>query len=127
MLVHQPSETDKWSQELNAQIEDIRKAEEEPKTKTIFHEMLQSNIPDSEKETWRLADEAMVLLIAGMETTGQTLAAITYRLLTNPPILKHLKKELENALPNPNDIPEASKLEGLPYLVSLACFPFSSA
>ena len=108
---------------MNAQIEDIRKTQEEPKNKTIFHEMLQSNIPESEKETRRLADEAMVVLIAGMETTAQTLAAITYRLLTNPPILKHLKKELENALPNPTELPEASKLDGLPYLVSLVYSP----
>ena len=105
-------------QRMNAQIEDIKK-QEEPDSKTIFHEILKANIPESEKETRRLADEAMVLLIAGMETTAQTLAAITYRLLTNPPILKHLKKELENALPHPTDIPEASKLDGLPFLVSL--------
>ena len=79
--------------------------------------MLRADIPDSEKETRRLADEAMVLLIAGMETTAQTLSALTYHLLANPQILKRLKKELEAAMPDPNELPTASKLESLPYLV----------
>lgn len=60
----------------------------------------------------------MVLLIAGMETTAQTLTAITYHLLTNPLILRRLKDELELAMPDPNQLPVASKLDSLPYLVS---------
>lgn len=81
--------------------------------------MLRADIPDSEKETRRLVDEAMVLVIAGMETTAQTLAALMYHLLANPPILKRLKRELETAMPDPNELPTASKLDSLPYLVRL--------
>jgi cytochrome P450 len=59
----------------------------------------------------------MVIVIAGMETTAQTLTALTYHILSNPPILKRLKAELELAMPDPGQLPVASKLEGLPYLV----------
>lgn len=62
----------------------------------------------------------MILLIAGMETTAQTLTALTYHLLSNPPILRRLKQELELAMPDPNQLPIASKLDSLPYLV---CYP----
>ena len=94
-----------------------------PEERTIFHEILQADIPDSEKETRRLVEEAMVLLIAGTETTAQTLAALTYHLLANPPILKRLKKELQAALPDVNEVPSAAKLDRLPYLVRLTPIP----
>ncbi|KAI1881226.1 hypothetical protein JX265_000052 [Neoarthrinium moseri] len=44
-----------------------------------------TEIPESEKTAQRLADEAVVLLIAGSETTASTLAAITFHLLDEPP------------------------------------------
>jgi cytochrome P450 len=59
----------------------------------------------------------MVIVIAGMETTAQTLTALIYHLLSNPPILKRLKAELELAMPDPSQLPVASKLDSLPYLV----------
>ena len=79
--------------------------------------MLRADIPESEKQTKRIVDEAMVLLIAGMETTAQTLSALMYQLLANPSILKRLKEELETAMPDANELPAASKLDSLPYLV----------
>ncbi|KIW06952.1 uncharacterized protein PV09_02613 [Verruconis gallopava] len=106
----------KFMQDLTAQIEHIRNAKEHPEGKTIFHEIIRSDIPDSEKETKRLADEAMVILIAGSETTASTLAAIMYHLLSDRPMLARLKKELEDAFPDANQLPDASKLDKLPFL-----------
>ena len=63
-------------------------------------------------------DEARVLLAAGTETTAQTLSAITYHMLSNKDMLKTLKTELEEALPDPSVLPEALATEKLPYLVS---------
>lgn len=79
--------------------------------------MLASDMPDSEKSGERLREEAYVLVVAGAETTAGTLAAITYQLLSNPAMFRKLKAELETAMPDPDEHPVASKLEGLPYLV----------
>ncbi|KAI1845769.1 hypothetical protein JX266_008134 [Neoarthrinium moseri] len=78
-----------------------------------------TEIPESEKTAQRLADEAVVLLIAGSETTASTLAAITFHLLDEPRMLARLKAELETAMPDPNQLPIASKLDGLPFLNAL--------
>jgi cytochrome P450 len=106
-------------QNLNSQIEKIREAKEYPEGKTIFHEIIRSDIPESEKQTKRLADEAMVFMFAGSETTATTLAAIMYHLLADSQMLARLKKELESAMPDPNQLPVASKLDGLPFLNAL--------
>lgn len=79
---------------------------------------MRAEIPASEKSGKRLSQEAMVIVIAGMETTAQTLTALIYHLLSNPSILQRLKAELELAMPDPGQLPVVSKLESLPYLVS---------
>ncbi len=80
-------------------------------------------MPEHEKSTARLREEAYVLVVAGTESTAGTLAAITYQLLSNPEILGKLKAELEIAMPDPNELPVSSKLEGLPYLVRCFVYP----
>ena len=84
--------------------------------RTIFHEIIRSDIPESEKETKRLVDEAMVIIIAGSETTASTLAAIMYHLLADRELLARLKTELKTAIPDPQHLPVASKLDSLPFL-----------
>ena len=90
-----------------------------PEGRTIFHEIIRSDIPESEKQTQRLTDEAMVILIAGSETTASTLAAITYHLLADRKLLDRLRAELVTAMPNQNELPVASKLDSLPFLNAL--------
>lgn len=58
------------------------------------------------------------MLAAGTETTTQTLSAITYHMLEKPDMLKRLKAELEEAIPDPAVLPNAIPIEKLPYLVS---------
>ena len=108
------------TQNLYKQIDQIKQAKELPEGRTIFHEVLRTaGIPDSEKTTKRLGDEAMVILIAGSETTASTLAAIMYHLLSDKSMLARLKKELESVMPDPNHAPVASELERLPFLNAL--------
>jgi cytochrome P450 len=85
---------------------------------TIFHGLLQSSLPESEKTSSRLAEEASVLLSAGTDSSANTLSAITYHLLSNPRILHKLRKELIDAIPNKSErqFPKISKVEALPYL-----------
>ncbi len=87
---------------------------------TIFHGLLSNpDLPDSEKTDQRMVEEARVLLAAGTETTASTLAAITYHLLANPSILKELKKELTEAILDPDSFPISTQIEGLPYLTAV--------
>lgn len=74
---------------------------------------MRSDIPAPEKETKRLGDEAMVLVMAGSETTASTLGVITYHLLADRQLLRRLKTELETVMPDPNELPVASKLDSL--------------
>ncbi|KAJ1326613.1 cytochrome P450 family 628 [Microdochium nivale] len=105
-----------YMEKLYVQINKLRGTADLPEGRTIFHEILRSDIPESEKGTERLGDEAMILVIAGSDTTASTLACITYHLLADPKLLSRLKAELETVMPDPNELPVASKLEGLPLL-----------
>jgi cytochrome P450 len=104
---------------LYAQIEEVRNAKDLPEGKTIFHEIMRSDIPEPEKETKRLGDEAMVLVMAGSETTASTLAVIMYHLLADRQLLARLKAELKTAMPDPNEPPVAARLDSLPFLNAL--------
>lgn len=102
---------------LAKEVDAVKQAKDLPEGRTIFHEILRSDIPESEKETKRLTDEAMVLVVAGSETTASTIAAITYHMLSDPKALATLKAELKTAMPDDTDVlPDAAKLDGLPYL-----------
>ncbi|KAI1081198.1 cytochrome P450 [Whalleya microplaca] len=101
---------------LADQIKRIQAAKEVPEGRTIFHDIIRSDIPESEKETKRLTDEAMIMVVAGSETSASTLAAISYHLLTDRPLLARLKAELNTAIPDPNELPVASRLDALPVL-----------
>lgn len=87
---------------------------------TIFHGLLDNpNLPESEKVTERLLDEAQILIGAGTDTTANTLAALTYHVLANPDIFMRLKDELSKAMPDPDTMPESAQLEALPYLTAV--------
>ncbi|TVY35182.1 Cyrochrome P450 monooxygenase [Lachnellula subtilissima] len=79
---------------------------------TLFHELLEGDVPDSEKSMNQPVQEAQVVVSAGTETTAWCLSVITFHLLSNPTILERLRKELEEA------IPDLNKLVPLPYLTA---------
>ncbi|KAK7699939.1 hypothetical protein SLS57_012277 [Botryosphaeria dothidea] len=86
------------------------------KQPTIFHELLRSNLPDSEKELQRLVDEGQTVVAAGSLTTAHFLAVTSYHILANPPVLRKLQQELRPVMPNPTEFPPLRQLEQLPYL-----------
>jgi len=86
--------------------------------KTIFHEILASNLPDSEKSPSRLWQDGQTTVIAGTLTTASALSYATYYFLTQPDVLKQLRDELRAAIPDPTRLPPLATLEQLPYLRS---------
>lgn len=85
---------------------------------TIFHTLLDSNLPDEEKSLERLWQEAFLIVAAGSDTTGNAMTTTTFHLLKNPDMLAKLRKELEAAIPNRFQPVKLSTVEKLPYLVS---------
>ncbi len=85
--------------------------------KTIFNELLESNLPPEEKIHSRLWQEGLVVVGAGSDTTAFTLTVIHFWLLKKPELLKKLKAELETAMPDKFERPQLSAIEKLPYMV----------
>src|SRR5579871_1421973 len=86
---------------------------------TIFHELLNSNLPKEEKSVERLADEAQTIIGAGQETVSWALTVIVCHLLSNPAILLKLKAELSTAMPDPDIVTPEATLANLPYLTGV--------
>ena len=83
---------------------------------TIFHELLQSSLPESDKSVSRLRDEAWIVAGAGTITTAWTLSVATFHLLSSPRVLAKLKTELNSAITGHNSEIPLPSLEKLPYL-----------
>ncbi|KAL2822793.1 cytochrome P450 [Aspergillus cavernicola] len=81
---------------------------------TLFHDVLNSNLPPEEKSPERLAQEVQVVIGAGAETTGKMLTWTTYYLLENPEKLNKLKAELNRL--DPDQIATLIDFEKMPYL-----------
>ncbi|KAH6643100.1 cytochrome P450 [Boeremia exigua] len=104
-------------EDLTTKIEDIRQTDQEDNSNhTIFHEILRSDISPEQKTTPRLADEAMVITIAGADTTAATLVALTYHVLSDASIFRRLRRELESVMLSPDHAPDPKALDGLPFL-----------
>jgi len=86
---------------------------------TIFHAILQGDLPEKEMSPDRLWQDGQVTVIAGTLTTAAALSEITYHLLKQPRELETLKDELAKAIPDPTALPETAKLEQLPYLTAI--------
>ncbi|KAL8729308.1 MAG: hypothetical protein Q9166_004805 [cf. Caloplaca sp. 2 TL-2023] len=82
----------------------------------LFAGLLKSKLPSQDKSAERLSREGISLLIAGSETTAQTLSVTTYHLLANREKLSELRRHLEYAIPQPDAPPSLAQLEAIPYL-----------
>lgn len=85
---------------------------------TIFHEMLNSELPPQEKSTARLSDDGQVTVVAGTLTTAWALSVATFYLLSQPDTLRRLKDELRSEIPQLSEQVPLSALEQLPYLTA---------
>ncbi|KAF3058041.1 Trichodiene oxygenase [Daldinia childiae] len=67
-----------------------------------------------------MGQEGFEIILAGAETTSQTLATAAYNILTNPDsVLSRLQAELNEAMPDPNSRLPLKLLENLPWLTAV--------
>ncbi|SLM41105.1 cytochrome p450 [Lasallia pustulata] len=86
---------------------------------TIFHELLQGDLPEEEKELDRLWAEGQLVVGAGTETTAWALSVMMFYLLADPTILSRLVEELVTAIPDPSQLPSGAVLTQLPFLITV--------
>ena len=108
-----------WSQNVKDQIRDIQdgtnRSNEKGSHRTIFHDVLASDMPASEKKLKRMWQEGMVVVGAGTDTTAWTLVVALVHLTINSGIHQHLKDEMRVATADKGSL-KLSDLEQLPYL-----------
>jgi cytochrome P450 len=96
------------------ELEDGKK----PNRPTIFHEMLNHDLPPKEFAPRRMRDEAQAVVGAGLTTTAWSLTNACYYLIESKETQAKLHQELMEAIPNVHatDAFNFQKLESLPYL-----------
>lgn len=109
--------------DIEARISEIQATKDTPKWQfdvshpTIFHEMLSSDVlPPHEKTSRRLAQDGQIIVQGGTLTTSWVLAIGTFHVLNKPAVLRRLRDELFEAIPDPSEVMSLAKLEQLPYL-----------
>ncbi|KAG4441099.1 hypothetical protein IFR05_003389 [Cadophora sp. M221] len=85
---------------------------------TLFHEILSSKLPEQEKSTLHLTDEAELLVGAGTEMTGWTFSIAVFHLLDNQTILRTLE-ELKTVDSESLAQTPFATLQPLPYLAAI--------
>ena len=66
-----------------------------------------------------LTAEALTQLIAGSDTTSNTSCALLYHCLKNPKVVKKLQEELDEALPDIDEVVTYAKVKDLKYVDSV--------
>ncbi|KAK3346444.1 cytochrome P450 family protein [Lasiosphaeria hispida] len=83
---------------------------------TIFHELLNSDLPPGETTDARLGDEAQLIVAAGLITTSWALSVASFHLIDQPEAAARLRKEVASAARVGGEPLDWRRLEKLPYL-----------
>ncbi|KAM5349174.1 hypothetical protein ACJ41O_008997 [Fusarium nematophilum] len=95
------------------------KVDEGGRQKTLIEHLLDSDMPESEKETSRLTGEFIAILSGGTMTTARALSTITYFVLADPEIERKLREALAEPMAKyPEVMPRWADLERIPYLAA---------
>ncbi|KAI0896800.1 cytochrome P450 [Annulohypoxylon nitens] len=107
------SEKQKWW--IN-RVREIRNSPDPNAIKsTIFEGIMASSLPDDEKTDARMAHDSQLVVLAGESTTGYTLCAILFELLSHPKDYEKAKTEVVSALSGDDTLPSYAKVRNLPY------------
>ncbi|KAK5127636.1 hypothetical protein LTR85_006977 [Meristemomyces frigidus] len=112
-----------WQGELNGRLKKIvqreHKIEGGHPHPTVFEQYINDpKLPPEEKTDKMLQQNALMLVAAGLETTGFALSTATYHILANPAVGRRLKAELVGIWPKDGSLPSWTQLEKLPYLTA---------
>jgi cytochrome P450 len=83
----------------------------------LLREIQDSNLAEVEKTPDRLLQEAEQFIVAGTETTGNTLTVTTFHILRNPHVQRALRGELKRAQLLFDENIDLAAIQSLPYLV----------
>jgi cytochrome P450 len=81
--------------------------------------LFESNLPQAEKSVERISQEAQTLVAAGSATTSYFLKSALYFMLSDKEVLKRLQTELNEAIPDFNNLPPSHRLQQLPFLTAI--------
>ncbi|KFY46117.1 hypothetical protein V495_02642 [Pseudogymnoascus sp. VKM F-4514 (FW-929)] len=104
---------------IKREIQEIKSGKTDNKSadhRTIFYEIINSDLPPEEKSDARLAQDGQTVVIAGTITTAWGLCVAVFHLLSQPETLKRLKEELRTVLKGPSSPVTLATIEQLPYL-----------
>ncbi|KAE8368484.1 cytochrome P450 [Aspergillus caelatus] len=103
------------SSKKTAQLKDTRR------DVSLFHHIVESDMPESERPPKRLVQEAKILLAAGtVVTTTHTIAFASYYILARLEIKAKLEAELRDVMDGwPEKVPTFRELERLQYLQAI--------
>lgn len=87
----------------------------------MFKNMMSAAEKKSRKLTKEhLISEAIVMFVAGTDTTAAALAVTLHHLLQQPDIYRRLQDEVRTVMPTPDSRPTVPELEALPFLNACA-------
>jgi len=91
--------------------------EEEAENDQFEKDMKLKNSKRKQLDESMIVATAMVLLVAGYDTTGMTLSYLSYELANNPEVQERLQEEIDEAFEDADDqFPDYSVIQSLPYL-----------
>lgn len=93
--------------------------------KTIFHALLEPDLPPEEKTHSRLWQEGAVRIAAGADTMAHAITTTHYHILENPEVERKLRAELEAALADKYLPVQMKVVDQLPYLVMIISAHFN--
>ena len=85
---------------------------------SLFEALMLSRLPEEEKRPKRMAHEGFEVILGGSDTTARTMGIAFYHIVANKDISLRLRRELEEAIPDPYGRVDLKTLESLSWLVS---------
>ncbi|KAJ9294970.1 hypothetical protein DTO271G3_6532 [Paecilomyces variotii] len=77
------------------------------------------NDPSAPPGEQALQEDGRVIIVAGSDTTGATLANILYYLTVNPSVYERLQQQLDNLFPNASDSFTYEQVRNIPYVEAI--------
>ena len=103
-------------QDLITERYNAQKDETKTYKKTIFDALTDPSVPPEERSSPRLADEGMILMVAGTDTTARVLSMAAFQLYQDEHLLEKVREELGPVMATPISKATLSELEQLPLL-----------